>query len=52
VSWQGSLTEKSVGCDFNISDFDEADFEVQGWGWTAELVEKAVWVGTLTEKGA
>ena len=52
MSWQGTLTEKSVGCDFDINDFDEANFEVHGWGWTAKLSEKAVWVRTLTEKVA
>lgn len=41
MSWKVTLTEKSAGCDFDIEDFDPADFECVGWGWKMMvLVEK------------
>jgi hypothetical protein len=34
------LEKKVAGCDFDINDFDEIDFEVHGWGWIGILVKK------------
>jgi hypothetical protein len=36
----GFLTKKTAGCDFDIADFEESDFEVHGWGWVGILVKK------------
>lgn len=47
----GLLESKTAGCDFDIADFDEKDFEVHGWGWRAILAVKDHCVGILSVKG-
>lgn len=37
---KGFLIKKIAGCDFDIADFNENDFEVHGWGWKGMLVKK------------
>jgi hypothetical protein len=47
----GLLTKKTSGCDFDITDFEEADFEVHGWGWSGILEKKSKLVGILKVEG-
>jgi hypothetical protein len=49
MSLNANITKDSAGCDFDIDDFDEDDFECVGWGWTGGLAE-VLWQGILTEK--
>ena len=60
MSWRGELTEKSWGDDFQttndpvghpeLDDFDPADFESGGGGWSGNLSEKNSHIGALAEK--
>ena len=48
-SFELKLSEKSAGCDFSLDDFDPADFECYGWGWSMQLTVKG-WRMELTKK--
>jgi hypothetical protein len=37
---EGILIKKISGCDFDIEDFNENDFEVHGSGWVGILTKK------------
>lgn len=49
MSWRGRFREESAGCDFDIEDFDEADFDVRGFGWQCKFT-KGGWTGRFRVK--